>query len=152
LHPADGRGRPATELAVLGEVHPEVAARFDLRERALLLELDVDALAAVATTDRTYRDVPRYPAVKRDLAVVVARSTPAADVLRAVRQAGGKLLRSVRVFDVYMGEQIGADQKSLALSLVFQDPGRTLTERHVDGVVGSIQRRLQDTVGATFRA
>jgi phenylalanyl-tRNA synthetase beta chain len=69
-----------------------------------------------------------------------------------VRQCGGKLLRTVRVFDVYTGEQIGADQKSLALSLVFQDPGRTLTERQVDGVVGSIQRRLQDTVGATFRA
>jgi phenylalanyl-tRNA synthetase beta chain len=152
LRLADGRGRPATELAVLGEVHPEIAARFDLRERALLLELDVDALAAVATTDRTYRDVPRYPAVKRDLAVVVARSVPAADVLRAVRQGGGKLLRTVRVFDVYTGEQIGADQKSLALSLVFQDPGGTLTERHVDGVIGSIQRRLQDTVGATFRA
>ena len=152
LRRVDGRGRPATELAVLGEVHPEVAARFDLRERALLLELDVDALAAVATTDRTYQDVPRYPAVKRDLAVVVARSTPAADVLRAVRHAGGKLLRTVRVFDVYTGEQIGADQKSLALSLVFQDPGRTLTERQVDGVVGGIQRRLQDTVGATFRA
>jgi phenylalanyl-tRNA synthetase beta chain len=152
LRLADGRGRPATELAVLGEVHPEVAARFDLRERALLLELDVDALAAVATTDRTYQDVPRYPAVKRDLAVVVARSTPAADVLRAVQQGGGKLLRTVRVFDVYTGEQIGADQKSLALSLVFQDPDRTLTERRIDGVVGSIQRLLQDTVGATFRA
>jgi phenylalanyl-tRNA synthetase beta chain len=152
LRLADGRGRPATELAVLGEVHPEVAARFDLRERALLLELDVDALAAVATTDRTYQDVPRYPAVKRDLAVVVARSTPAADVLRAVRQGGGKLLRTVRVFDVYTGEQIGADQKSLALSLVFQDPRQTLTERQIDGVVGQIQRRLQDTLGATFRA
>jgi phenylalanyl-tRNA synthetase beta chain len=58
----------------------------------------------------------------------------------------------VRVFDVYTGEQIGADQKSLALSLAFQDPSGTLTERRVDGVVGSIQRRLQDTVGATFRA
>src|SRR5919201_564781 len=152
LRLADGRGRPATELAVLGEVHPAVAARFDLRERALLLELDVDALAAVATTDRTYQDVPRYPAVKRDLAVVVARSTPAADVLRAVRQGGVKLLRTVRVFDVYTGEQIGADQKSLALSLVFQAPDGTLTERQVDGVVGTIQRLLQDTVGATFRA
>ena len=95
--------------------------------------------------------MPRYPAVKRDLAVMVARGTPAADVLRGVRQGGGKLLRSVHVFDVYTGEQIGADQKSLALSLVFQAPDHTLTDREVDGVVGTIQRRLQDTVGATFR-
>jgi phenylalanyl-tRNA synthetase beta chain len=58
----------------------------------------------------------------------------------------------VRVFDVYTGERIGADQKSLALSLVFQDPRQTLTERQIDGVVGQIQRRLQDTLGATFRA
>jgi phenylalanyl-tRNA synthetase beta chain len=58
----------------------------------------------------------------------------------------------VSVFDVYTGEQIGADQKSLALSLVFQAPDRTLTERQVDGAIGNIQRRLQDTVGATFRA
>ena len=152
LRLADRRGRPSTELAVLGEVHPEVAARFDLRERALLLELDVDALAAAATAARGYEDISRYPAVYRDLAVVVPLSTPAGDVLRAVRQGGGKLLRSVGVFDVYTGEKIPADSKSIALSLVFQAPDHTLSEREIDGAFGNVQRRLQDAVGATFRA
>jgi phenylalanyl-tRNA synthetase beta chain len=152
LRLADRRGRPSTELAVLGEVHPEVAARFDLDQRALLMELDVDALAAVAVAGRTYQEVSRFPAIHRDLAVVVATSTPAAEVLRAVRQGGGKLLRSVNLFDVYRGEQVGEGKQSLALSLVFQSPDETLTERTIDGVVENIQRRLRETVGATFRA
>lgn len=152
LRLADRRGRPSTELAVLGEAHPEVAARFDLRERTLLLELDLDALAAVATATRAYDEVSRYPAIKRDLAVVVAASTPAGEVLRAVRQGGGKLLRAVDVFDVYTGEQVGAGRKSLALSLVFQAADHTLSEREIDGVFGNIQRRLRDAVGAAFRA
>jgi len=151
LRLTDRRGRPSTELAVLGEVHPAVAARFDLRARTLLLELDVDALAAAATATRTYEEVSRYPAIARDLAVVVSMDTPAGDVLRAVRQGGGKLLRAADVFDVYTGEQVEAGQKSIALSLVFQAPDHTLSERDIDGVFGNIQRRLRDTVGATFR-
>ena len=146
------RGQPSTELAVLGEVHPEVAARFDLSERALLLELDVDALATVATAERAYQEVSRYPAVHRDLAVVVSMGTPAAELLRAVRQGGSKLLRQVQVFDVFSGEQVGEGKQSIALSLVFQAPDHTLSEREIDGVFGNIQRRLQDAVGATFRA
>jgi len=151
LRLTDRRGWPSTELAVLGEVHPAVAARFDLRARTLLLELDGDALAAAATATRAYAEVSRYPAIARDLAVVVSMDTPAGDVLRAVRQGGGKLLRSVDVFDVYTGEQVEAGQKSIALSLVFQAPDHTLSERDIDGVFGNIQRRLRDTVGATFR-
>jgi phenylalanyl-tRNA synthetase beta chain len=149
---ADRRGRASTELAILGEVHPGVAGRFDLRARTLIMELDLDALAAVATRERTFQDISRYPAIKRDLAVAVAQSTPAAEVLRVVRQGGGKLLREVTVFDVYSGEQIGAGRTSLALSLLFQAPDHTLSEREIDGVFGNIQRRLQDALGATFRA
>jgi len=151
LRLADRRGRPSTELAVFGEVHPAVAERFDLRARTLLLELDVDALAASATAARAYAEPSRYPAVRRDLAVVVRVETPAADVLHAVRQGGAKLLRSVEVFDVYTGEQIEPGTKSVALSLVFQAPDHTLTEREIDGVFGNVQRRLRDAAGATVR-
>jgi phenylalanyl-tRNA synthetase beta chain len=151
LYLVDRRGRPSTELAILGEVHPDVAARFDLRERAMLLELDVDALAAAATSARTYEEVSRYPAIHRDLAVVVSEETPAEEVLRMVRQGGGKLLRAARLFDVYLGEQIEAGQKSLTLSLEFQAADHTLSEREIDGVFGNIQRRLQDAVRVTFR-
>lgn len=149
---AGRRGRASTELAILGEVHPRVAERFDLRARTLIMELDLDALAGLATRDRTYQDISRYPAIKRDLAVVVGDSTPAAEVLRIVRQGGTKLLREVTVFDVYRGEQVGPGKQSLALSLLFQAPDRTLSEREIDGVFGNIQRRLQDALGATFRA
>ncbi len=73
-------------------------------------------------------------------------------MLRIVRQGGTKLLREVTVFDVYRGEQVGPGKQSLALSLLFQAPDRTLSEREIDGVFGNIQRRLQDALGATFRA
>jgi phenylalanyl-tRNA synthetase beta chain len=93
----------------------------------------------------------RYPAVERDLAIVVGSDRPAADIAASIRRHGGELLRGVALFDVYRGEPLAADEKSLAHRLTFQAPDRTLTEAEVDAVMGTVAAGLERDLGARIR-
>jgi phenylalanyl-tRNA synthetase beta chain len=138
-------------VGVLGEVHPEVAARFELSGRANLMELDLERLFAATGGHVQHRALPRFPAVQRDLAVVVDRSVPEVAVRAALRAAGGELLWALRLFDVYTGEAIGPEKKSLAYALTYQSPERTLTDADVEGVQAHILAALRERFGATLR-
>jgi phenylalanyl-tRNA synthetase beta chain len=135
LHP----GRCATvscagqELGWLGELHPLVAREWGI-DGAAVMELDLDRLLTLAVGERGYRDVISYPALRRDLAVVLAEDVTVAEVLDAVREAAGALLDEVAVFDVYSGPQVGEGRRSLALSLAFRASDRTLTDEDVTPV------------------
>ncbi len=137
---------------VLGEVHPEVAARFDLTGRPYLMELDLERLYAAVPERVVHVPASRFPIVQRDLAVVVAREVPEVDVQTTIRTAGGALVRAVRLFDVYTGEGIAAGKKSLAYALTYQSGERTLTDGEVDAVQASIVAALGERFGATLRA
>ena len=132
LHP----GRAAAvlcageELGWLGELHPLVAREWGI-DGAAVMELDLDALLAKAGGRGAYRDVVSYPALRQDLAVVLPEEVPAARVLETVRGAGHPLLDEAGVFDVYSGPQVGEGKRSLALSLSFRAPDRTLTDEDV---------------------
>jgi phenylalanyl-tRNA synthetase beta chain len=116
---------------------------------AAVFELDADALAELgpAGGERGYRDLTSFPAVSQDLAVIVAEETSAAEVERAVRAGGGELLRSVRPFDLYRGDQLGPGRKSLALRLEFRAPDRTLTEGEVAERRSAIEAALAEIGG-----
>jgi len=120
---------------------------------AAAFELDADALAdlAGAATAPRYRDLTSFPAVVQDIAVTVTDEVSAAEVEAAVRAGAGELLSSVRVFDVYHGEQVGAGRKSLALRLEFRAPDRTLTDEEVAERRAEIERTLA-TIGGSLRA
>ena len=134
----------------LGEVHPLVCRTWDI-EAAVAFELDVAPLFAAATLgDEAYEDVTTFPAVYQDLAVVVPAQTPADEVRAAVLAGGGELLRAAEVFDLYEGEQVGPDRKSLALNLEFSAPDRTLTDDEVAGLREAIKAKL-DEIGGTLR-
>ncbi|HEY7782848.1 MAG TPA: phenylalanine--tRNA ligase subunit beta [Ktedonobacterales bacterium] len=137
---------------VLGEVHPQVAARWDLTGRPYLMELDLERLYAAIPERPRYRPVSRFPAVRRDLAVVVDRAVAEDAVAAAIRAAGGPLLRRLDLFDVYTGEAIAADKKSLAYALAYQAPDRTLTDAEVDAAQRGIVDALARAFGATLRA
>ena len=140
---ADGR-----ELGWLGELHPLVARGWEV-PAAAVFELDFGALAELAPTagERGYRDLVSFPAVTRDLAVVVPEDTSAAEVEHAVRAGGGELLRSVRPFDLYRGDQLGPGRKSLALRLEFRAADRTLTEAEIAERRASIEAALAEIGG-----
>ncbi|HKJ36980.1 MAG TPA: phenylalanine--tRNA ligase subunit beta [Solirubrobacterales bacterium] len=152
LHP----GR-AAELLVggrlagwLGELHPRLREAADLPP-AVAFELDAGPLvAASAEGAEIYEDLTSYPAVWEDIAVVVDSSVSAAEVREAIREGGGELLRSARIFDVYEGEQVSAGQRSLALRLEFRATDRTLTDEEVADRRGRIVSAL-DRVGGSLR-
>ena len=161
LHP----GRAATVIAegadanpggvavsgVVGELHPLIADVVDLRgARLIVAELDISGLGGGRPPDRPVAAPPRYPAVERDLAVVVAETTPAAAVERAISGAATEGLASVRLFDIYRGTPLADDQKSLAWRLVFQSPDRTLTDAEVESAVAAITSALT-AIGGRIR-
>jgi phenylalanyl-tRNA synthetase beta chain len=129
-----------------------VAARFELSGRAFLMELDLERLFVATPGHVQHRAAPRFPAVQRDLAVVVDRDAPEVEVRQTVQTAGGDLVREVRLFDVYMGEAIGPDKKSLAYALTYQSSERTLTDAEVEEVQARILAALRERFAATLRA
>ena len=152
LHPGrSGRILLGGEAAGwIGEIHPLVCRAWDL-EAAAGFELELAALVALSPSGQEqFEDVISYPAVHQDLAVVVPEETPAAAVRAAVFDAGGELLRSAEVFDLYRGEQVGEGQKSLALRLSFRAPDRTLTDEEVAPLRERIREALAE-IGGSLR-
>jgi phenylalanyl-tRNA synthetase beta chain len=134
---ADGR-----ELGWIGELHPLAAQAWELDGPVAAFEIDFGTVAELAQGESRYRDVTTFPGVLQDIAVVVPEEVPAAEVEAAVRAGGGELLDRLAVFDLYHGEQVGEDRKSLALRLEFRAPDRTLTDEEVAERRAAIEREL----------
>jgi len=163
VHPSYHPGKCAYILAgeqligVFGELHPQVRANFDLPVSyadapIVTAELDLDALQALIPTLYDANPVHEYPPALEDLAVIVDEATPADKVAEAIRQAGGKMLVALRLFDVYRGAQIGAERKSLAYNLTYQAPDHTLSDKEVQQLRARIIRRLEQELGARLRS
>ncbi|MDQ6777789.1 MAG: phenylalanine--tRNA ligase subunit beta [Actinomycetota bacterium] len=157
LHP----GRSAAVLVEgarvgwVGEIHPLVAAEWDVNEIIAGFELDLDAVAAAAIAAGVpmFHDVTTFPEVREDLAVIVPDDVPAAEVLAVVRRGGGPLLAGAELFDVYRDpERVGAGKVSLALRLTFRGPDRTLTDEDVAERRDAISRALESELGGSIRA
>jgi phenylalanyl-tRNA synthetase beta chain len=135
----------------VGELHPAIAGRFGLPGKVYVAELDVATLTAQVPPRHAVSAVPSYPAVKEDLAIIVDEHVAAAKVFDVVRQAGGALLGQVALFDVFRGGQIDAGKKSLAFSVTYQAPDRTLTDAESTKVRDKIVRALGEQLGAVLR-
>lgn len=155
LHPGkaarvDVPGAPA--LGVLGTLRPDVAAAYGVEDvPAHVAELDLDRLAAAAGRTVAFEDLVTYPPAVQDLAVVVDRTVPAADVVAIARKAGGKLTAEVRVFDVYEGDPVPKGKRSLALRVLMRSAERTLNDKDIATVRARIVGALEREVGATLR-
>ncbi|CAA7599962.1 Phenylalanine-tRNA ligase [Acididesulfobacillus acetoxydans] len=152
LHP----GRSAdiylgeTKVGVLGEIHPAAAKEW-VPDRGVVFELEVDPLFRQAGIWLKARSVPRYPGVQRDLAVVVPRGVPAAEVRERILELGGELLQQAEIFDVYTGQPIPEDHRSLAFSLHYLSPERTLIDEEVNALNARIIEGIQQDFGAEWR-
>jgi phenylalanyl-tRNA synthetase beta chain len=136
----------------LGEVHPFVAAEWELRDTVAAFELNLDVVGGYAIQTAEYEDLTSFPAVREDLAVIVADTVAAAEVLAVVRRAGAPLLSGADVFDVYRdAERLGSGNVSLALRLTYRAPDRTLTDSEVAERRRSIAAALADELGGRVR-
>lgn len=136
-------------VGVLGEVHPKVLAVFELNEPAYLFELNVTALLSYTAAPVIHQAVPRFPAVPRDIAIVLDTGVTHEKVRDVI--VSFPLVSQVKLFDVYSGKQVPAGKKSLAYSIIFMSPDHTLTDNEVNGVMEKIVARLNKEFGATLR-
>ncbi|HEV8596498.1 MAG TPA: phenylalanine--tRNA ligase subunit beta, partial [Candidatus Dormibacteraeota bacterium] len=141
----DGR-----QLGYMGELHPTVTAGAKLEGRLVAFEIDVEPLLAASRIPRA-SSLPRYPSVERDLAVVVDDTVAAAAVLTSIRESSSDLLEYVGAFDEYRGSQVPEGHKSIAFTLTFRSPKRTLTDAEVDRVMSEIKLGLEKRHRARFR-
>ncbi|MDD3363681.1 MAG: phenylalanine--tRNA ligase subunit beta [Syntrophomonas sp.] len=138
-------------LGVIGEIHPLVRQNFDIKPRACAFELDVDTLFELSHQRVMMEQITRYPAVERDLAIVVDEQVKAFEAIEIIREWGGDLLQNTVIFDIYSGEQVPAGCKSIAFRLTFQSNERTLTENEVNSRMDKIRDGLKATIKASLR-
>ena len=140
-------------LGTMGEIHPKVKGNYKLADAPVAAAvLDLDFLLEEVDDLYDVQPIPDQPPVLEDLALVVDDHVPAEAVKSLIIEAGGKTLTEVRLFDVYRGEQLGEGKKSLAYSLVYQHPEKTLTDKEVAAIRGSIVKRLEKELGAQLRS
>lgn len=140
------------QIGVMGELHPQVVENYDLPETALLAaDFHLDAIIAAVPALFDVDPIPSQPPILEDIALIVDENIPADQVETLIRQTGGRTVTDVRLFDVYRGEQIGPGKKSLAYSLTYQDPGRTLTDVDAANLRNKIVKRVEVELGAQLR-
>jgi phenylalanyl-tRNA synthetase beta chain len=162
MHPSYHPGKCAKvmsgekQIGVLGELHPQVRRQYDwpasFRAEILAAVMDLDTLLTLIPERFQTKAVPTLPPVLEDLAIVVDESIPAERVAEIIRQAGGKVITEVRLFDVYRDDKIGGGKKSLAYSLTYQAGNKTLSDKDVAGMRSRIVRHLEQELGAVLRS
>ncbi len=138
-------------LGYLGEIHPDVANKFGIEGRPLIAQIDLANLFAIANTKVLYAALPKYPAIERDLAMLVDVSQPIGPMLDAIKSAGGALVKDVKLFDVYKSDSLGENKMSVAFSITMLNPERTLKAEEAQKVFDKIVRSLEYRFGASLR-
>ncbi|MEC8261462.1 MAG: phenylalanine--tRNA ligase subunit beta, partial [SAR324 cluster bacterium] len=140
-------------LGYIGELHPKIRSELSLPEQPFCIsELNLDLLLNQWQQAHQMQEISGFTPIYEDLAVVVNQDLPVAQVLGEMEQAGRPLLKKATLFDVYTGEQVAADKKSLAFALTFQANDRTLQDRDVQKIRQKIVRRLEQTCDAQLRS
>lgn len=138
-------------LGTFGEVHPKVLSNYSMDKPSYVLEMDLKMLYNLADLDRKYTEIPKYPSVTRDIAVLIDDAVLVQDMETIFKKQGGSLLESYKLFDVYKGKQLPEGKKSVAYNLVYRNREKTLTDKEVGKVHEKIVRTLEHVLGATLR-
>lgn len=137
-------------IATIGEVHPEVLNNYDIEKRAYLVEANITKLVKYARANKKYVEVPKFPAVERDIAIIVDEKVEVGQIEKAITKKGKKILESITLFDIYRDEKIGEGKKSVAYSLIFRDKNKTLNDEEINNVMTNIVSELEK-LGAELR-
>ncbi|WP_097027610.1 phenylalanine--tRNA ligase subunit beta [Clostridium peptidivorans] len=138
-------------LGTLGEVHPDVAENYGIEERCYIAELNMDVLFANANLNKIYKVLPKFPAVTRDMALLIDDAILVQEIEDIILKQGGKMVEKVKLFDVYKGKQIPEGKKSIAYSILYRLENKTLTDEEVNKVHDKIVRTLENRLGAQLR-
>ena len=133
-------------VGVIGKVHPSVT-----KDDVYVFEINLDKLLAKKVGKMKYREISKYPSITKDLAFIVDKKVTCESIMKSIKKNGGKLLKEIKAFDVYTGENIGENEKSLAFSLTFEDSNKTLTDDEVTQVFNNIISYVKDHCNAKLR-
>ncbi|MEN8076203.1 phenylalanine--tRNA ligase subunit beta [Clostridioides difficile] len=139
------------KAGVLGEIHPDVIENYGIDVDCYVAELDLDALFEASNTTKSYKALPKFPAVTRDIALLCDDSILVADIEETIRKAGGNLVEKVQLFDIYKGAQIPEGKKSIAYAIAYRDEKKTLEDKDISKVHDKILKALEYKLGAILR-
>ena len=139
------------KLGVIGQIHPLVAEGYGISGEVYVAELDFTGLQSALAPERVFHSLPKFPTVSRDLALVCDEAMTVGMLEACIKKAGGKLLRSIQLFDIYRGPGIAPGRKSVAFSLELRADDRTLTDEDTAGVTNAVLEKLKNDLGVTLR-
>ncbi|WP_027340645.1 phenylalanine--tRNA ligase subunit beta [Halonatronum saccharophilum] len=139
------------EIGYLGELHPDVLENYKIKTRVTAFELDFTSIVKYSTANRAYQSLPKYPALTRDIALVVKKDVSSLEIKNIIWDIANNILESLELFDLYEGEQLLEGHKSLAYSLAYRVQDRTLTDDEVNEVQNKIEKVLYKRLGAKIR-
>ncbi len=140
-----------TYLGFIGEVHPNTAKEYKLKQRVYVFELDLQKVIELPKEAKLYTPVSKYPSITRDIALAVSTAVTNQQIEDCIRKNGGAFLKDIKLFDVYQGEHIMAGFKSLAYTLVYSDPNATLQDEAVTKAFEKVQAKLVEEFKADIR-
>ena len=138
-------------VATFGEANPEVLDNYMISRRAYLAEVNLSKLTKYSKTAKKYVEVPKFPAVERDIAIIVDEDVEVGKIEKLVKNKAKKLLESIKLFDIYRSEKLGTNKKSVAYSLIFRDKNKTLSDDEVNTLMDFIISELEKKFGAELR-
>jgi len=138
-------------VGYFGQINPEITAKFDIDKEVYAGEIYYDKLAALFNDKIAYKSISKFPPVERDLAFTVEKDVPADKITECIVESAGNSLESLRLFDIYQGDQIDKDKKSMAYNLIFVSDERTLNVGEIDEIIKNILKNLNEKLGAELR-
>ena len=144
-------------IATIGEVHPEVLMNYDINKRCYLAELNISKVVKYSKQNKKYQEVPRFPAVERDIAIAVDEEVEVGAIEQVITKKAKRLLKGkkgleeIKLFDIYRDKKIGEGKKSIAYSLIFRDKTKSLSDDEINPVMEEITKELEEKFGATLR-
>lgn len=138
-------------IATIGEVHPEVLNNYDIEKRVYVAEVNITKLTKYSKSNKKYVEVPKFPAVERDIAVIVDEKVEVGQIEKIIIKKSKKWLEEAKLFDIYRSDKLGQNKKSIAYSLIFRDKNKTLSDQEINTTMESIITELEKTLGAELR-
>ena len=138
-------------MATFGEANPLLTRNYDISQRILLAEINLDKITKYARNNKKYVPITKFPAVERDISMVVDESVEVGEIEKIIQKKAKKTLEEAKLFDVYRSEKLGKNKKSVAYSLKFRVPDRTLKDEEINSTMTEIISELEKNLGAELR-
>ena len=157
-HPSFHPGKTANvkigkdTIATLGEIHPMVLKNYGMAQKVYLAEVQIQKITKYAKVNKIYTEIPKFPAVERDIAIVVDDEIEVGKIEKIIQKKAKKVLESLKLFDLYRDEKLGKNKKSVAYALTFRAKEKTLTDEEINPIMEQIVKELQETLGAKLRS